>query len=177
MHLKRTLKFLHTIGAIGMMGSMAALLAMHASLPPPTAEPSYLTLRIAMGAVGDWVFLPSLAVTLVAGLLAIAANRTFHDVGWVWIKLAFGILVFEAGLTAIHGPLHREAEFAARLLSGTASTPSDLGKWLAREWGALWVMMAVATLNVALGVWRPRFRRARHRSESSNDASTTPAKD
>ena len=162
MHLKHTLKFLHTIGSVGMMGSMAALLVIHMVLPPASVDPAYLHLRIAMGAIGNWVFLPSLAITLVAGLLAIAANRIFHDVGWVWVKLAFGILVFEAGLIAIHGPVRREAELAAALLTGAgdaAPGASRLGATLGQVWGALWLMMAIAVANIALGVWRPRFRR------------------
>jgi hypothetical protein len=32
-------------------------------------------------AVATWVLVPSLAMTLIAGLLAIAANRAFHNAG------------------------------------------------------------------------------------------------
>jgi hypothetical protein len=41
--------------------------------------------------------MPSLALTLIAGLLAIAVNRAFHNAGWAWAKLATGIKVWGGG--------------------------------------------------------------------------------
>jgi hypothetical protein len=74
----------------------------------------------AMSSIATWMFLPSLALTLIAGLLAIAVNRAFHNAGWAWAKLA--------------------TSFSA-------------------ERNSLWVLLAVATANVVLGVWRPRLTR------------------
>src|ERR1700744_742581 len=110
----------------------------------------------AMSGVVTWVFFPSLALTLIAGLLAIAVNRAFHNAGWAWAKLATGILIFEWGFTAILGPLQEEAELSARVLAGAADA-AELATSMAAERSSLWVLLAVAAANVVLGVWRPRL--------------------
>ena len=155
--MRRALKFFHTLGAVGLMGAMAALLAMHAALPPVSEIAAHVAVRQTMRAVADWVFMPSLALVLLAGLSSIAAVRAYQDVGWVWVKLATGVLVFEGSLVAIHGPIRREAELSQAVLAGEGAV-SALAANLSGEWWALWLMMAVAVLNVGLGVWRPRFR-------------------
>jgi hypothetical protein len=66
--MRHLIKFLHTLGAIGMMGAMACLLVLLAFLPEPMRLSDYASMRAAMGAVAGWIFLPSLALTLVAGL-------------------------------------------------------------------------------------------------------------
>jgi hypothetical protein len=109
-----------------------------------------------MGDIATWILLPSLAATLVAGLLAMAMTRSYHNAGWAWSKLAMGILVFEWSFTAIVGPMQEEAELSARVLAGGADAAA-LASSPGAEVGSLWVMIAVATLNVVLGVWRPRF--------------------
>ena len=62
--MRRALKFLHTMGAIGMMGAMACLLVLLAFTPPPTPVSEYAVMRAAMGAIATWIFLPSLGLTL-----------------------------------------------------------------------------------------------------------------
>ena len=118
----------------------------------------YAGFRGAMGAVSTWIFLPSLALTLVAGLLAIGLNNAYHSAGWAWIKLATGILVFEGGFTSVVGPMQQEAARSASALAGQVD-PATLAGSLGAEQAALWVLLAVATANVALGVWRPRLGR------------------
>ena len=150
--MRRLVKFLHTLGAIGMTGAMACLLVLLAFLPAPDAAGS-AALRQAMGAIATWIFLPSLALTLVAGLLAMAANRAYQNAGWAWIKLATGVLVFEAGFSGVVGPMQDAAERSAEV----AGTAEDAGA----ATGTIWVLLAIAVLNVALGVWRPRVMRRR----------------
>ncbi|MDZ4791492.1 MAG: hypothetical protein SGJ17_09875 [Hyphomicrobiales bacterium] len=156
--MRRLLKFLHTIGSIGMMGAMASLLVLIYILPEPMAVADYARMRLAMAAISNWIFFPSLVATLVAGLLSMAVTRVYQDAGWVLIKLATGVLVFEGGLIGIHGPMGREAALSAEALS-TGVANAKLGASIGSEWITLWVMMAVSVANVALGVWRPRFRR------------------
>src|SRR5271166_977633 len=99
--MRRLIKFLHTMGAVGFMGAMACLLVLLRITPAPTSLPEYALMRAAMGAIATWIFLPSLALTLIAGMLAIALNPAYHNAGWAWVKLATGILVFEFSFMAI----------------------------------------------------------------------------
>ena len=133
---------------------MACMIALSSALPPPTSLAGYAAVRGAMADVCTWIFLPSLGVSLLAGLLAIAVNRAFHNAGWAWLKLVSGLLLFEGGLQGIEGPMRDEAErSAAALASGHATVAVSLGT----ERATLWVLAAVATANVVLGIWRPRL--------------------
>lgn len=158
--MRRLLKFLHTMGAAGVLGAMAALVAILSVAPAPAALPGYAAARGAMGAVATWVFLPSLALCLMSGLLAMALNRAFVGAGWAWIKLATGVLMFEGGLVYVQGPMRREAEQSARALAGLVD-PAVLAVSLPGERGTLWVLLAVSAANVVLGIWRPRVLRIR----------------
>ena len=155
--MRRLLKFLHTVGAIGMAGAMACLLVLLALAlaPAPSQAAEYAALYGAMGKIAGWVLFPSLGLTLVSGLLAMAATRAYQNAGWALIKLATGVLVFEAGFAGVVGPLQEEAERSAQALQrGTALVETS-----GAVAGTIWVLMAIAAVNVALGVWRPRMRR------------------
>jgi len=116
----------------------------------------YLVVSL-MDRIARWILLPSLGLTLVSGLLAMAAVPAYHGAGWVWAKLATGVLTFEGSLMAIQGPVQSLAEEAA--MSATASAayviPPDQMDALH---GSLVTLMAVAVVNIALGIWRPRKR-------------------
>ncbi len=86
--MRRLMKFLHTMGAIGMMGAMACLVVLLIYAPAPSELPQYALIRGAMGGIATWVFLPSLAMTLIAGLLSLALTPAFHNAGWALVKLA-----------------------------------------------------------------------------------------
>ena len=158
--MRRTLKFMHTMGAIGLMGAMACLLVLLSLTPAPAELASYALMRGAMGAVATWIFFPSLGLTLVAGLLAIGFNPGYHNAGWAWAKLGTGILVFESGFVGVLGPMQEEARLSAQALAGLVEAKTLAGSTSA-ERGTLWVLLAVATVNVAFGIWRPRFTRLR----------------
>jgi hypothetical protein len=163
--LRRLLKFLHTIGAIGLMGSMASLLVLMSLTPPPASRGEYSLICLAMADIAAFILLPSIAVTLAAGLLAIAANRAFHNAGWAWVKAATGILIFAGGLHAlapIQEEARRSAEAPASQTEAAASAVSPAG-----EQGTLWVLLAVSAANIALGVWRPRLTVSRANSRFS----------
>lgn len=125
--------------------------------PPPTSLAGYASMRGAMGAIATWIFLPALALTLVAGLLAMAANYAYQNAGWAWVKLATGILVFEGGLR-VQGSMQEEAGRSARALAGQID-PTTLAGSPGAERNTLWVLLAVATANLVLGIWRPRLSR------------------
>jgi hypothetical protein len=152
---RRLLKFLHTLGAVGLMGAMAAFLV--ALLGP---EPSSLAGRTAvlgvMAAIATWVFLPSLVITLISGLLAMVASPGYLDAGWAWMKASTGILMFEGGFTAVVGPIQQAGRTSAAALAGHAD-PATVALAVGSERNTLWVLLAVALANIALGVWRPRM--------------------
>ncbi len=85
------------MGAIGLMGSMAALLVLLEVAPPPGNLEDYALARGAMGSIATWIFYPSLGIMLLAGLLSLAYVKAYHNAGWAWAKAATGILVFESG--------------------------------------------------------------------------------
>jgi len=150
------LKCLHTLGAIGMMGSMASFLAALAFLAVPSSLAAQAGVAGAMAQIATWVFLPSMALTLLSGVLAIAATPAFHDAGWVWVKAATGILVFEGGLQYVAGPIQEAGRTSASLLAGRLD-PADVAHTLTAERNTLWVLLAVALANIALAIWRPRM--------------------
>jgi hypothetical protein len=103
-------------------------------------------------------FLSSFSLTLIAGLLAIAVNPAYHNAGWAWVKLATGILVLSGSLQAL-GPIQEEAKRSAGALARQLDPEANIG--------ALWVLLAVSTANVGLGVWRPRLTQMRgHRKKA-----------
>ena len=64
------------------MGAMACLVALLILAPPPSALAEYALIRGAMGFIATWIFFPSIALTLIAGLLAIAVSKPFMNAGW-----------------------------------------------------------------------------------------------
>lgn len=158
MPLRRLLKFLHVIGAIGLMGSMACLLVLMSFTPSPKSLAEYALMHGAMDEIATWVFFPSLVLTLMAGLLAIGVNRAYHNAGWAWAKLATGTLIFEGGLVNALGPIQEEAKRSASALAGQLDPATITGSYGA-ERGTLWVLLAVTMVNVVLGIWRPRLTR------------------
>jgi hypothetical protein len=115
-------------------------------------------MRGAMAAIAAWVVFPSLVLTLIPGLLAIAVAPAFHEAGWAWIKAATGILIFAGSLHAL-APIQEEARRSAEALA-RGLDPATLAGVSGGETGTLWLLLAVATANVVLGVWRPRLTRS-----------------
>ena len=75
------------------------------------------------------------------------------------MKLISGVLLFEGGLQGIQGPIQDEAERSAAALAAGHLDPATLAVSLGTERATLWVLFAVATANVVLGIWRPRLSR------------------
>ena len=152
------------MGAIGLMGATASLLVLINGRPLPTSLAEYAVLHRAKAEIVAWVFLPSLVATLIAGLLAIAINRAFHNAGWAWVKAASGILVFTAGFHVMSA-IQEEAEQRSSEIPGQTNL-SETPPPPDGEQGTLWVLLAVSTANVVLGVWRPRIVRTPRRTQS-----------
>ncbi|MHB8285400.1 MAG: hypothetical protein ACYDD1_12070 [Caulobacteraceae bacterium] len=151
--MRRLLKFLHTLGAAGFTGAVAALAIVLVLAPSPTAV-GYVPI---LAKTAAWIIGPSMILTVVTGLLAMAATPVFYDAGWVWIKAATGLLVLEGGLHVI-GPIQEEAKRGAAALAVSAD-PVSMARLFTAERNTLWVLLAVSVANIALGVWRPRLPR------------------
>ena len=149
--MRRLLKFLHTLGAVGFMGGMAALAAILLGSPATSGAAGHVP---AMARVAVWVIGPSMMLTVIAGLLAMAVTPAFQDAAWVWAKTATGILILEGGLHVL-GPLQEEAKRGAG--GSAASDPAGVSTMLAAEANTLWLLLGVSLANIALAIWRPRM--------------------
>lgn len=149
---RRSLKIVHELAGIGVGGGFAACLVIGYAADPAVPA-GFVASRELVAAICKWVLVPSLAVVLVSGLLAIAATRGYHSAGWAWVKAATGLLLFEATLVTVAAST-RQAELAAAAVAGDRSFAVAL---LASERATLWVLLGLAAANVVLAVWRPRL--------------------
>jgi len=152
---RRLVKLVHALGAAGMIGGGLALAVLLFVAREAIGTPGYITALVAMAKLGAWIIGPSVLATVGSGVLSIAVTPAFQDAGWVWVKAATGIAVFEGSLLFL-GPIQTEAKRAA---GGLADGPdlATLAHMLRAEGNTLWVILAVSFANVVLGVWRPRL--------------------
>ena len=155
--LRKSLKTLHELGAIGVMGSLAACLVLAATAP--VASPVGLAaVRHGIAQVTQWLLVPALALMLVSGLLAIAATDAYKYAAWAWIKALLGISMFEGTLLTVGASARQAADFSALAASGHPD-PAQLAAAVRTEWGGLWLLLGLSFVNLLLAVWRPTFRR------------------
>jgi hypothetical protein len=154
---RRTLKLLHEIGAVGVMGSLAACIVLIATAPTDSLV-GYAAVRQGIAQITKWLLVPSLAITLITGLAAIAATDAYINAGWAWFKALLGISMFEGTLLTIGGSARRAAELSALAAEGRGD-PALLAEVVRTEWGGLWIMIVLSVANIVLAVWRPRFSR------------------
>ena len=156
--MRKLLKFGHSMTAITFLGSAVVLWVFHHYLPPPAeALEIYVAERRLMERVATLVMMPSLLLTLLFGLASFAVVPAYHSAPWAWGKLITTVLMLEGSLLGIQSPLKREAELATAALTDI-SLVGDLALKLDAERGSLVIIGVVATANVALGIWRPKFR-------------------
>jgi hypothetical protein len=161
------MKALHELGAIGVMGSMAAYLVLVATAPTDSLE-GYASVRRGIDFLCRWILVPSLVLTLTSGLLSIAFNEVYKNAGWAWFKAALGIIMFEGTLLTIQRAATRAAELSATAAASGLPDAAALAPILRTEWNSLWLMLALCFANIVLAVWRPRL--SRRRIEPSADA-------
>ena len=156
--MRKLLKFGHSMTAITFLGSVVVLWVFHHYLPPPAeALEIYVAERQVMERVATLVMMPSLLVTLLFGLASFAVVPGYHGAPWAWGKLITTVLMLEGSLLGIQSPIKREAELATAALTDI-SLVRELALKLDAERGSLVIIGVVATANVALGIWRPKFR-------------------
>ena len=156
--MRRLIKFLHTLGAIGMAGALAAHIVLLAAMPESSSLAEYSAWRQGIGAIARWLLLPALGLVLVSGLLAMAFNDRYHSAAWAWAKLALGVITFEGTLLTVQGPAQRAAQASIRAAAGELDV-AEIAAMVRGEWASLWVLLAIALVNVGLAIWRPRFSR------------------
>lgn len=154
--MRRTLKFAHTISAIGLAGGLAAYMLVIAATPEVTSLEAHASLRASLAVVAKWLILPSMLIVLVSGLLAMAVHYRFQEMPWVWIKALSGILIFEATLASVDAPAQQAAAATARAVAGEIDA-ATLKSLVRDEWVAWWILLALSAANVILAIWRPRF--------------------
>lgn len=154
---RRVLKVLHEIGAVGVLGSLAACVVLVVTAPTESLV-GYAAVRQGIAEISKWLLVPSLAITVITGLAAIAASDAYINAGWPWVKALLGITLFEGTLLTIDRSATRAAELAALAAEGRGD-PALLAEVVRTEWGGLWLIIALSVANIVIAVWRPRFSR------------------
>ena len=117
--MKRLLKALHTLGAMGVTGAVLCQLVLLQLRPPVSDLEGFALYSQALAEISGSVLF-SLGVVVLSGFLSVGINRAFHSAPWVFIKLMFSVLVFESTLAVVHGPLTADAARATAALAGDA---------------------------------------------------------
>ena len=157
---RQWVKILHSLSATGLLGALAAYLVLLSTAPPPESLAEYAVIREGIAAIAKFLLLPSLAIVLISGLLAMAVHTPFLERKWVWIKAVLGIAMFEGTLGGVQAP----AQEAAKIVAKAATEPLNevaLNDLMRHEWGALLVIIVLSVANVVLAIWRPALRARR----------------
>jgi hypothetical protein len=162
--LRKTLKILHEIASVGVLGSFAACIVLVAKVPTHTLA-AYAALRQCVAAIAQWLLVPSLAIVLISGLLSIAATNAYKDAGWVWVKALLGISMFEGTLLTVVAGARQAADLSAQAAAGQGD-PTQLALLLHTEWSGLWLMFLLSVANIVLAVWRPKLWSTRRSSQA-----------
>ena len=105
--MRKLIKIAHTLGAVGLLGTMVTLLVVLGVLPEPAEDlNSYALLTDLVDRLARWLLLPSLTAALVSGLLAISQGPSYHSAGGLKEAGYRGDHVRRRLLT-VQGPLQR----------------------------------------------------------------------
>lgn len=154
--MRKFVKILHSVTALGFGGGMAAYIFILLAAPEITDISQHLVLRTSLAFVAKWLVLPSMILVIVTGLVSMIVHHPFMNAPWVWAKTLSGLLIFEATLASLDAPAQAAKRAAIRAANGELSA-AELAPLIRDEWTAWWILLALAVLNVVIGVWRPRF--------------------
>ena len=143
-------KAVHDIASISFGGGLAACLVINL-MANRASSSEFATARQVFAAIAQYVLIPSMAVVVVSGLIAMMATRGYHDAGWAWVKAALGVTVFAATCMVV-GASTQQAELVAAI-----TDPGLLDAMLRRERNMLWLLILLCVVNVVLAVWRPKM--------------------
>jgi hypothetical protein len=148
--LRLTAKALHDIAAIAFGGGLAACLVINL-MANRMSPADFATSRQVFAAIAQYILIPSVAVVVVSGLIAMMATRGYQDAGWAWVKAVLGISLLVATFRVVG------AGTASSELLAAAADPGALDTLLRAERSMLWLLIALCVVNVVLAVWRPKM--------------------
>jgi hypothetical protein len=151
--MRQLMKFLHTLSSAGIVGALVAYALILVYAPQASAQ-DYADMRQTIAAICNYMLLPSLGLSLVTGLLAMAVHRPFQELRWVWVKALLGIGMFESTLAIVSAKAGDAARLSAQIAAGEPME-KGLQATIASEWTALFAILALSIANYVLGVWRP----------------------
>ncbi len=143
-------KAVHDIAAIGFGGGLAACLVINMTANRASSS-EFASARQLFAEISQYLLIPSMAVVVVSGLIAMMATRGYQDAGWAWVKAVLGISVFVATVRVV-GSGSKPAELAA-----AATDPGLLEAMIRSERNMLWLLILLCVVNVVLAVWRPKM--------------------
>ena len=143
-------KALHEIASIAFGGALAACLVIN-QVANRASPAEFAAARHAFAAIAEYVLLPSMAIVVMSGLIALIATEAYINASWAWLKALLGLSVFEATLTIV-GSSSKQAEVMAAV-----ANPTLLDALLRSERNTIWLLIVLAGANVVLAVWRPRM--------------------
>jgi hypothetical protein len=151
--MRRLLKFLHSLASCGLIGALAAYAVVLALAPQDTPQ-AYAAMRVTVAGLASYLLIPSMAVAIVTGLIAMAVHYPFAQTRWAWAKALLGLGIFEATLGLVQAKATAAADAALEAAAGKGQ-PGAIEAAIANEWMAFGALMALSIAQVALGVWRP----------------------
>ena len=154
--MRQLLKFLHSVASCGVIGALLCYMLILLKGPQQTLS-QFADQRQVISAICSSILIPSLAIALFTGLIAMAVHRPFQEKRWAWIKALLGIGMFESTLAITQSKANYAAEISRKIAAGEAGSDA-LGTSLHSEWMTLGAIMALSLANIALGVWRPRLK-------------------
>lgn len=143
-------KTVHDLASITFGGALVACIVLNQRVPRDTLT-EFAAARALHAAIAQYLLVPSMAVVVLSGLLALAATQAYMGAGWAWLKALLGLAVFEATLVVVGSKERQDALVAAY------ADPALLDTLLRSERNTLWLLVVLAALNVVLAVWRPKW--------------------
>jgi hypothetical protein len=143
-------KTVHDLASITFGGALVACIVLNHLVPRDTLA-EFAAARALHAAIAQYLLVTSMVVVVLSGLMALAATQAYMGAGWAWLKALLGLGVFEATLVVV-GSKEKQAAVVAAY-----AEPAQLDTLLRAERNTLWLLVALAVVNVVLAVWRPRL--------------------
>ncbi len=156
--MRQSVKFLHTVSSCGLLGALLAYVLVLWKAPQASVG-QFADMREIISLICRYVLVPSLAVSLVTGLVSMIVHPQYQQKRWAWAKAVLGLSMFESTLAVTQSKAVEAAGFAAQIAQG--NDPTRAAKLLAEavtsEWTVLFTILALCLAQTALGIWRPRL--------------------